>query len=566
MTKIILQAKHQKEPARLLIETNFQDGRTQTYALTNASITHFTKATKEDGILFLTSNGIEDVQMKRDKNTESTTLELEMAGAINVSDPIAFREKYNLPQVDEVQIQKEKELLAVCNLTENQDLFWSNVSKYKDEKTKTIETTDIPPMNPIFGTQPVVSKNKKYKGLEVEFPNHRKIQYVYTDDTSPLLNIARTNGNVIYFDMGLDPDKVFGITTKPGDFTPSRPLTPIRIKALKTVPENARELVFRGAANVQNPKELRDKLGYEQLTKQLADREEDYYAIYVGNEYTNQHNLSSSLDFLERTKFIYNKPTNKKQTTLQPIITSEKQDEIQEEQKLPQKKITNSKYRLLEEDYKIVDDKSRIYNSKVKVYRIEAIKNFSDVKKGDKGGYVSDLSSIGQSGKSWVYDDAIVSGNARITADATVRGNSHIMSNVRLRGDAQIKDMIIQNDKKSDLIINSSKWTPETIAKTNITNDKSNQSLDDVLPKPEKEYWDSLSQTQKDELTLEVYNTKTRLIPYQSKKEYDELTLEEKRLVWRQYDNVVDNETNQDDEQLYLEDIQDLSDELQLYQ
>lgn len=163
MTKIILQAKHQKEPARLLIETNFQDGRTQTYALTNASITHFTKATKEDGILFLTSNGIEDVQMQRDKNTESTTLELEMAGAINVSDPIAFREKYNLPQVDEVQIQKEKEMLAVCNLTENQDLFWSNVSKYKDEKTKTIETTNIPPMNPIFGTQPVVSKTKNIK-------------------------------------------------------------------------------------------------------------------------------------------------------------------------------------------------------------------------------------------------------------------------------------------------------------------------------------------------------------------------------------------------------------------
>lgn len=561
MTKIILQAKHQKEPARLLIETNFQDGRTQTYALTNASITHFTKATKEDGILFLTNNRIEDVQMQRDQTTKTTTLELEMAGAINVYDPIAFREQYNLPQVDEVQSQKEKEMLAVCNLTENQDLFWSNVSKYNDEKKTTIKTTDIPPMNPIFGTQPVISKTKKYKGLEVEFPNQRKIQYVYTDDTAPLLNLARTNGNVIYFDMGLDPDKMFGVTSKPGDFTPSRPLTPIRIKALTTVPENARELVFRGAANVQNPKELREKLGYEQLTKQLAEREEDYYAIYVGNEYTNQHNLSSSLDFLERTKFIYNKPTNQqsKQTILQPTITPEKQEAILLQPK-KQTEMKNSKYRLLENDYKIVVDKSRIYNSKVKVYRIEAIKNFSDVKKGDKGGYVSDLSSIGQSGKSWVYDDAIVSGTARVTANATVHGNSHIMSNVRLRGDAQIKDMIIQNDKKSDLIITSSEWKPE-ITKTNeITNDKSNQSLDVLLPKPEKEYWDNLTQAQKDELTLEVYNTKTRLQPYKSKKEYDELTLEEKRLVWRQYDN----ETEQNNEQLYLEDILDLSDELTL--
>ena len=454
MTKIILQAKPQQEPARLIIETNFPDGSTQPYALTNASITHFTKATKEDGILFLTNSGIENVQIHRDNTTTNTKFELEMAGAINVYDPIAFREQYNLPQVDDVQSQLEKEMSAVCNLTENQDLFWSNVSKYNDEKKTTIKTTDIPPMNPIFGTQPVISKTKKYKGLEVEFPNQRKIQYVYTDDTAPLLNLARTNGNVIYFDMGLDPDKMFGVTSKPGDFTPSRPLTPIRIKALTTVPENARELVFRGAANVQNPKELREKLGYEQLTKQLAEREEDYYAIYVGNEYTNQHNLSSSLDFLERTKFIYNKPTNQqsKQTILQPTITPEKQEAILLQPK-KQTEMKNSKYRLLENDYKIVVDKSRIYNSKVKVYRIEAIKNFSDVKKGDKGGYVSDLSSIGQSGKSWVYDDAIVSGTARVTANATVHGNSHIMSNVRLRGDAQIKDMIIQNDKKSDLII-----------------------------------------------------------------------------------------------------------------
>lgn len=561
MTKIILQAKPQQEPARLIIETNFPDGSTQPYALTNASITHFTKATKEDGILFLTNSGIENVQIHRDNTTTNTKFELEMAGAINVYDPIAFREQYNLPQVDDVQSQLEKEMSAVCNLTENQDLFWSNVSKYNDEKKTTIKTTDIPPMNPIFGTQPVISKTKKYKGLEVEFPNQRKIQYVYTDDTAPLLNLARTNGNVIYFDMGLDPDKMFGVTSKPGDFTPSRPLTPIRIKALTTVPENARELVFRGAANVQNPKELREKLGYEQLTKQLAEREEDYYAIYVGNEYTNQHNLSSSLDFSERTKFIYNKPTNQqsKQTILQPTITPEKQEAILLQPK-KQTEMKNSKYRLLENDYKIVVDKSRIYNSKVKVYRIEAIKNFSDVKKGDKGGYVSDLSSIGQSGKSWVYDDAIVSGTARVTANATVHGNSHIMSNVRLRGDAQIKDMIIQNDKKSDLIITSSEWKPE-ITKTNeITNDKSNQSLDVLLPKPEKEYWDNLTQAQKDELTLEVYNTKTRLQPYKSKKEYDELTLEEKRLVWRQYDN----ETEQNNEQLYLEDILDLSDELTL--
>ena len=73
MTKIILQAKPQQEPARLIIETNFPDGRTQPYALTNASITHFTKATKEDGILFLTNSGIENVQIHRDNTDRKST-------------------------------------------------------------------------------------------------------------------------------------------------------------------------------------------------------------------------------------------------------------------------------------------------------------------------------------------------------------------------------------------------------------------------------------------------------------------------------------------------------------
>lgn len=130
---------------------------------------------------------------------------------------------------------------------------------------------------------------------------------------------------------------------------------------------------------------------------------------------------------------------------------------------LKKDKTTNSKYRLIEDDYKIVRDESRVMSVDKKVYRIEALKNFSDVKKGDKGGYVQSLTSIGQSGKAWVYDDAIVSGTATVTGDATVKGNSHIHSMVKLRKNASIIDQEIINKRKYILYIENDRWKPEEV-------------------------------------------------------------------------------------------------------
>lgn len=61
-------------------------------------------------------------------------------------------------------------------------------------------------------------------------------------------------------------------------------------------------------------------------------------------------------------------------------------------------------------------EKFIINNSGIKLYRIKALKDFSDVKKGDFGGYVQQESNLSQFGDAWGYgyaqvsDDVIASG------------------------------------------------------------------------------------------------------------------------------------------------------------
>ena len=52
-----------------------------------------------------------------------------------------------------------------------------------------------------------------------------------------------------------------------------------------------------------------------------------------------------------------------------------------------------------------------VNNSGIILYRIKALKDFSDVKKGDFGGYVQQESNLSQFGNSWIYDNAWVFGN-----------------------------------------------------------------------------------------------------------------------------------------------------------
>ena len=67
------------------------------------------------------------------------------------------------------------------------------------------------------------------------------------------------------------------------------------------------------------------------------------------------------------------------------------------------------------EKYKLTDKSIEYFGHTL--YRIEALKDFGGVSKGDKGGYIEKEDNLSQDDDAWVYGDARVSGNARVSGD-----------------------------------------------------------------------------------------------------------------------------------------------------
>ena len=85
------------------------------------------------------------------------------------------------------------------------------------------------------------------------------------------------------------------------------------------------------------------------------------------------------------------------------------------------------KYKLTEETIN-VNDRT--------LYRIESLKDFSNVKKGDKGGFVEKESNLSHYGDCWICDNAMVYDNAEIYGNARVYGNAEIGENAKVESAA----------------------------------------------------------------------------------------------------------------------------------
>ena len=68
------------------------------------------------------------------------------------------------------------------------------------------------------------------------------------------------------------------------------------------------------------------------------------------------------------------------------------------------------------------------------LYRIEALKDFPNVKKGDKGGFVQSEANLSHHGRCWVYDGAKVFEKAFVCENAIVCGCAIVC------GDAVVRD------------------------------------------------------------------------------------------------------------------------------
>ena len=102
-------------------------------------------------------------------------------------------------------------------------------------------------------------------------------------------------------------------------------------------------------------------------------------------------------------------------------------------------------------------DKEKKYelipSDKEGLYRIKALKDFNDVKKGDIGGYVESEYNLSQYDNCWIYDNAVVRDNAIVWSkavvqdNATVCGNASVYDNAVVCDNAQVRDKTRVYDK-----------------------------------------------------------------------------------------------------------------------
>ena len=88
----------------------------------------------------------------------------------------------------------------------------------------------------------------------------------------------------------------------------------------------------------------------------------------------------------------------------------------------------------------------------VTLHRIEALMDFADVKKGDKGGFVQSEDNLSHNGDCWVCDYAKVYGNAMVYGNAFVFGSAKVFGNAFVFGNAEIY-------KNCDYIVFKNWWS-----------------------------------------------------------------------------------------------------------
>ena len=101
----------------------------------------------------------------------------------------------------------------------------------------------------------------------------------------------------------------------------------------------------------------------------------------------------------------------------------------------------------MEKKYKLTEETINVCGRTL--HRIEALKDFGDVKKGDKGGFIENENNLSQSGDCWVYDNVMVYGNANVYGDAKVYYNAEVCGNAKIYDNAEVfgKAMVYDNAK-----------------------------------------------------------------------------------------------------------------------
>lgn len=72
------------------------------------------------------------------------------------------------------------------------------------------------------------------------------------------------------------------------------------------------------------------------------------------------------------------------------------------------------------------------------LYRIQALKDFGNVYRGDLGGYIEKEENLSQAGLCWVSDSAMVYENAEVYGNAKVSGYAEVYGGATVYGNAKV--------------------------------------------------------------------------------------------------------------------------------
>ena len=102
----------------------------------------------------------------------------------------------------------------------------------------------------------------------------------------------------------------------------------------------------------------------------------------------------------------------------------------------------------MEKKYKLREDLTKEFYGKT-LYRIEALRDFGIIKKGELGGYIGKEENLIHDGNAEVCGDAVVYGNAEVCGDAVVYGKAEVCGKAEVYGNAEVcGDAVVCGDAK----------------------------------------------------------------------------------------------------------------------
>lgn len=90
--------------------------------------------------------------------------------------------------------------------------------------------------------------------------------------------------------------------------------------------------------------------------------------------------------------------------------------------------------------YKLTEDTVQITRNgaKITLYRVQALRDFGDIKAGDLGGYIESEANLSHNGDCWIFDNAKVFGSAKVGGKAKVYDNARVSDYAEVCGSAKV--------------------------------------------------------------------------------------------------------------------------------